>query len=378
MTEFRRKDMPSENISPILYEALKETLGRKEQVVVLYNKRGFASFLQCTTCSKVVECPNCSVSLTFHQKKNRLVCHYCSLTISPPSHCPKCRDPKTTQIETNPDGSPLERESVTEKVGRLIQRGSGTERVVEELAALFPEATIVRMDRDTVGKKDAYREILGSMRSGKADILVGTQMIAKGHDLPGVTLVGIIDADVGLHIPDFRSSERSFQLITQAAGRAGRGSEPGRVFVQTREAKHPTIVATSTGRFKAFARYELEFRKKLNYPPLGRLLRLIISSTDRQEALDAAMLVKEVSGKSIEAILAQNESAADEIRMSILGPAPCPHEKLRGRYRWHLLIKSNSTRAVSQLAGAMNQWKGSVTDFKDFRLAVDVDPVEML
>jgi primosomal protein N' (replication factor Y) len=229
---------------------------------------------------------------------------------------------------------------------------------------LFPDARVLRMDRDTVGHKDAYREILSEIRRGDADILVGTQMIAKGHDLPGVTLVGIIDADIGLHVPDFRSSERAYQLLTQAGGRAGRGEDAGRVFIQTREPKHPTIVAAVTGRFKAFARYEIEFRRKLGYPPIGRLLRLIVSSNSKDEAIEASRVVRKAM------------DVFDEVK--VLGPAPCAYERIRGRYRMHLLIKADSPKVISQIANSMRLWKHGVKGFKDFRLAIDVDPIDML
>lgn len=256
-------------------------------------------------------------------------------------------------------------------------RGGGTEKVVDELHLLFPEAKILRMDRDSVASKDSYRRILGSMRSGKADILVGTQMIAKGHDLPGVTLVGIIDADVGLHLPDFRASERAFQLITQAAGRSGRGEEPGTVLVQTREALHPTMVAIATGRFRAFARYELEYRQSLSYPPFGRLLRFVASSSDREEALRGAEQTKSALELFMQH-MRNSSSANSKLALKILGPAPCPLEKLRGRHRWHILVKSSSAKTISTLALRMRSWKSSLTGFSDFRLAIDVDPMEML
>ncbi len=373
LNRVKRKDMPSENMSPQLYHATRDALAAGEQVVILYNKRGFSSYLQCTSCSEVISCPECSVALTYHKGKSKLLCHYCGITITPPTHCPVCRDPSTTAIERTSDGKPLASESKIEKIGQLVYRGSGTERVIEELADLFPQATIVRMDRDTVGKKDAYREILGSMRSGEADILVGTQMIAKGHDLPGVTLVGIIDADIGLHFPDFRTSERTFQLITQAAGRAGRGALTGRVLVQTREADHPTIVATATGRFKAFARYQIEQRKSLGYPPVGRLVRLIISSSDKREAKDAAHETRAVIETISKAIRKEVDAS-----MSVLGPAPAPHERLRGRYRWHVLVKSPSAASISRLASTLYKWRSTQKQFKDFRLSIDVDPIEML
>jgi len=363
MGAIKKSEKPSENISPQLYAALSETLKAKKQAVILYNRRGFASYLQCETCQDVVECPSCSVPLTFHKKKDKILCHWCGYSSNPPEYCPKCKDPKLTRYEQDDPTAKQLREK--ESFGKLSHRGSGTERVVDEIQNLFPEARIARMDRDTVGHKDAYREILSKMKNGEADVLIGTQMIAKGHDLPGVTLVGIIDADVGLHVPDFRSSERAYQLITQAGGRAGRGDDAGKVFIQTREPQHPTIVAAVTGRFKAFARYEIEYRKTLNYPPVGRLLRLIISSTDKFEAMDAAKSVR----KAIKVF---------EKDVNILGPATCSYERIRGRFRMHILIKAGSPKIISQIASSMRLWKQELKGFKDFRLGIDVDPIDML
>lgn len=391
LSKVKLSEMPTPGISPQLHQAISETLMKQGQVVILYNRRGFSSYLQCESCSEVVLCPNCSVSLTFHRGRSQLVCHYCDYKIHPPTNCRFCRDPRRSRIELDERGEPLESARVTEEVGKLVFRGSGTEQIVDELVSLFPSAKIVRMDRDAVTHKGAYRRILGDMRSGRADILVGTQMIAKGHDLPGVTLVGIVDADIGLHLPDFRASEKAFQLITQAAGRAGRGKEQGRVIVQTREPNHPTIVATVTGRFRAFARYELEHRKQLNYPPWGRLLRVVISSTSREEAFVAAQKTRQVLdilvAKLRTAVVASKtqgnyQQAAPASGASILGPARAPHERLRGRYRWHLLVKSSSAREISQLANSLNAWARSEKSLKgilkDVRLAVDVDPVDML
>jgi len=372
MSKIWRKEMPSENISPQLQQAISETLAKKQQVVILYNRRGFATYLQCESCSETVLCPNCSVTLTYHRGKDRLLCHYCNTSMPLPTYCRFCRDPRTTRLESDAT------KKQTETIGLLAHRGGGTEKVVDELVQLFPEATIVRMDRDTVAQKDAYRRILGDMKSGRADILVGTQMVAKGHDIPGVTLVGIIDADVGLHMPDFRSSEKNFQLITQAAGRAGRGQEPGRVLLQTREPEHPTIVATATGRFKAFARFELDQRKTLSYPPFARLLRLIISCTDKNDAYKSALLTSEYLRSYLTA------HAESFPKVSVLGPAPAPHERLKNRYRWHIFVRTESARVISLLAKELNQWKstaknkGEMKNMKDFRLAVDVDPVDML
>ena len=403
LKSIKRREMISENVTPQLKAALDQTLANKGQAVIMYNRRGFTSYLQCGTCSEVVSCPNCSVALTFHRGRGKLLCHYCGLTMPVIRYCPICRNPQMTRDETAeaekkaagfaasevPDISAIEDAgdhpslpraaaatlTAENDVGLLFHRGAGTEKVVDELAGLYPQARIVRMDRDTVGHKDAYREILGSMKTGDADILVGTQMIAKGHDLPGVTLVGIIDADVGLHLPDFRASEKIYQLITQAAGRAGRGLEAGRVLVQTREASHPTIVATATGRFKAFARYELEYRAALNYPPSGRLLRLIISATRPASAAQIAALAAQTASEFVQHRV---DSAAEPPRVSVLGPAVAPLEKLLSRYRWHILIKSSSARLLSGVAKDLHGWARSIDLPDGGRISIDVDPYDML
>ncbi len=363
LNKIKKKEMPSPNISPQLYQAISDTLLAKQQVIILYNKRGFSSFLQCETCNEVVMCPNCSVSMTYYKNKNELLCHYCNFSVSNPLICKFCLDPKTTKAEG---------EEISEDFGKLVLRGAGTEKVVEELSAFFPEARILRLDRDSTKTVESYSEVLSSMRLGKADILVGTQMIAKGHDLPGVTLVGIIDADLGLHFPDFRSSERTFQLLTQASGRAGRGDEAGKVLIQTKEPNHPTLVATATGRFSAFSRYELDYRKQLFYPPHAKLMRLVISSTDLQEAFN----ISESLSSNIKSFSSSIKQENDFC--SILGPAPAPYQKLKNRYRFHILVKSQSSKTISQIANQLNSWKTSLKKNKNIRLSIDVDPFDML
>lgn len=365
LSKIKRSEMISTNISPQLFEALRQTLEAGEQAILLYNRRGFATFLQCESCQTAMLCPNCSVTLTYHREQDQLLCHYCGLRQPPPKRCPVCCDPRTTAIE----------DEAVEERGILSQRGSGTERVVEELKQLFPDIPLLQMDRDSVCSKESYREILTEMRSGRAKLLVGTQMIAKGHDLPGVTFVGVVDADIGLNTPDFRASERAVQLITQAAGRAGRGELPGTVMIQTRQPNHPAIVAASTGRFMAFARYELEKRQALEYPPWGRLLRIIISSPDSEQAKNGSFKLAKLLDYSIPELL---RTLPGSTKFSTLGPAPAQHEKLRGRYRFHLLIKSNSAKALSALANRIQQLRPEFKSYKDLRIAVDVDPVEML
>lgn len=378
LSKIRRKNMPSESISPRLFQAIEETLSNNEQIVILYNRRGFASYLQCSQCQEAVTCPDCSLTLTYHKNRNLLVCHYCNSSIPPPRYCRFCRNPDTTRKAVDDMGKQLETDTKLEKLGVLIHRGSGTEKIQEELELLFPQAKIVRMDRDTTIRKNAYRDILNQMKTGEADILLGTQMIAKGHDLPGVTLVGVLDADIGLHIPDFRSSEKVFQLLTQAAGRAGRGDNAGLVIIQTREPDHAAILASTQGRFKEFANYELQQRKKLSYPPWGRLMRVIISHPDMHEVTQGVTTLKNFLEHALKAMTKPTPDRQQPVTASLLGPSPCPYEKLRGRYRWHFLIKSNSPKLLSQLAHKVQNWKRHAPELKNFRVTADIDPIDML
>jgi primosomal protein N' (replication factor Y) (superfamily II helicase) len=361
----KKSDFATKSITRTLHEKLEDILNKKEQAILLYNRRGFAHFLQCTSCGETIDCPNCSVTMTVHQKDGKLRCHYCDHSTIAPKFCPQCRNTKTTELES---------EKLLETYGLLQEQGAGTEQVADELKELFPSARILRMDRDTTTTKDSYESILGSMRDGSADILIGTQMIAKGHDLPNVTLVGIIDADTGLHIPDFRSPEKTFQLLTQASGRAGRGTEPGRVVLQTRQPNHPAIVATVTKRFLAFARYEMEKRESLSYPPFGRIMRIVVSDVERQQA----GRVSELLARMLQQKISETANPAEEKnKTKILGPSIPPIDRLRGLYRFHILIKSPSPKILSELASTIRAW-GNQTTKNDTRIVIDIDPVDMM
>ena len=359
MRTYKLKELPTSNISPILYDAIKETLDKKEQIILFFNKRGFASYLQCDTCHRVIECPHCSVTLTYYRYKDSLNCHYCGLNYKAPEKCTHCSDIVVADEEKK-----------EKNLGHLSEKGSGTEKIHEEVGKLFPEASILRMDRDSTTKKDAVENIIDAMHSRSADILIGTQMIAKGHDLPHVTLVGIIDADIGLHFPDFRASERTYQLIVQASGRAGRGNVQGRVILQTREPNHPTILSAVKNKFQAFAKLELDFREGLSYPPHGRLARIVVSSPDNSETIDVSL--------SLVNFLNHIKEISPSHNFSILGPTKAPIERLSGRYRWHLLIKSKSARTLSLLSKEVRNWKGKLKGVKDARIIFDIDPVDML
>ena len=356
-------DMPSKNISPRLHEALREVLEQKQQAFVLYNRRGFAAYLQCERCDTVLKCPNCSVTLTYHRSSHSLLCHYCNLNMVPPEYCSACPAQSSSR-------SPSESESPSPTAGTqrgtLVQRGAGTEKVFDELLALFPSARIDRLDRDAVQDLDAYRRILDRVRQGSTDILVGTQMIAKGHDLPGVTLVGIIDCDVGLHMPDFRAGERVFQLLTQASGRTGRGSQPGQVILQTRVPRHPSLLCTAAKNYSAFAEQELATRRALHYPPFTRILRILVSSTDK----DLPMQVLEQLSEGIRQL-----GQSNNLSIQVLGPCLAPIEKIKTHWRAHLLVKSRSAGALHRVVRAT---QAGLRQNSRYRIVFDIDPQEML
>lgn len=345
-------EMPSKSISPKLLSSLKDVLHNGEQAFVLYNRRGFASYLQCGGCEQVVGCPHCSVTLTYHRNANSLLCHFCGFTTPPPSACSSCgaKDPRASG---NLEAEPL-----------FKQRGAGTERVFEELTELFPTARIAKLDRDAVRSLDDYTAILHKMKSKEIDILVGTQMIAKGHDLPDVTLVGIVDCDVGLHVPDFRAAERAFQLLTQVAGRAGRREKQGYVVLQTRVPNHLSLQMTVAANFLGFAEQELGMRQMLGYPPYQRLLRVIIGAEDKNTA---ACIASNLAQRAAE--------PCDKLEITLLGPAPAPVEKVRNYWRYHILFKAQS---AAKLQNLMLRLKRDVEGEKKARIVFDLDPQDML
>lgn len=341
-------EMASKSISPRFLKALSDALERGEQAFILFNRRGFASYLQCSSCEHVIGCPHCSVTLTYHQNGNSLLCHQCNFSMVPPVVCHGCG--KTASTEND---KPL-----------FALRGSGTERVFEELTSLLPKARVGKLDRDTASTIADYVEILQKVRDKELDILVGTQMIAKGHDLPDVTFVGIVDCDVGLHMPDFRAAEKGFQLLTQVAGRAGRREKQGHVILQTRVPTHPSVRHTTSSDFIGFADSELSIRRNLAYPPFQKLLRVIVSGEDRTVALNHASDI---------ARLAAHYGAKNDV--TVLGPAPAPIEKVRGLWRYHILVKAASGPVLQNV---MRQVKRDSSGHKLVRIAYDLDPHDML
>ena len=326
--------------SAALDAAVAGALERNEQVILLLNRRGFATFVQCPHCGNVPNCPNCAIALTVHQTPPALRCHYCGHEQAVPELCAIC--------------------------GHATQRwrGLGTQQLEHFLGLRYPSARIARMDRDTTTSKWAHHHILERMGRGDVNILLGTQMIAKGLDFPNVTVVGVVDADTGLHFPDFRAGERTFQLVAQVAGRAGRGPKGGRVFVQTRAPGHHAIRAAAEHSVKQFVEAELPLRSPPNppYPPRSGLVRFVIATDDHARTADLA-----------EKVASWLRRAAERLdgALTVLGPAPCPIMRLKGNWRWHVLVKSDEPRVLGRVVRA---WRARAHR----AVTVDRDPVSLL
>ncbi len=366
--------------SPQLKEAITQRLERGEQTILFLNRRGYSTSLQCPLCGFVAECPNCSLSLTYHRPEQKLRCHLCGWFEPVPAVCPKekCKNPA------------------------IRFAGTGTQRVEETLGKLFPQARVKRMDADVMKRKEDYRKVLGDFRVGKIDILIGTQMIAKGLHFPNVTLVGIIYADLALHQPDFRAGERTFQLLTQVSGRAGRGDVEGEVFVQAFTPFHPAIQYARRHDFVGFYEQELEFREQLKYPPVSRVALLTLKGRNEEKVKFSAEHVRKeldklrgsVSGKVGERV-SEKENAELDLGDSppahplthspahspapfrdliIAGPAPAPLLRAETFYRYQLMLR---TRAMSRLSLALAQITTTIALPEDVTLTVDIDPVNL-
>jgi primosomal protein N' (replication factor Y) len=332
-------------ISRELADALSENYARSRQSLIFLNRRGFANFLQCRHCGQILRCAYCSVTLTWHLQRKSLCCHHCNFRRPVIEVCPACGDPALAGV------------------------GSGTEQIEQALHELVPGARIARMDRDSTSKRGSQEALIRRWEKGEIDILLGTQMITKGHDVSGVTLVGALLADMSLNLPDFRAAERTFQLLSQVAGRSGRGDDPGRVVVQTFAPDHYTMRHLLRHDYENFFAAEIEFRRALNYPPFCRLVSLRVDGPKADEVEAKAKIL----AQGLRAQLARDAKRREQIE--ILGPAPAPILKLRSRYRWQLLLKSKQSTMLLELAGHA---RTLLPRSRACRLHIDVDPYNML
>jgi primosomal protein N' (replication factor Y) len=335
-------------LSEELVAAVDARLKRSEQVILLLNRRGYASFVQCRECGEVEQCENCSISLTYHRVKQRIVCHHCRFDAPAPTRCPRCG------------------------ASDLSFRGLGTEQVERVTTETFPGARIARMDVDTTSGKWAHQRILSRVEHGEVDILLGTQMIAKGLDFPRVTLVGVVNADVGIHLPDFRASERTFQLLSQVAGRAGRGTLGGEVLIQTAMPDHYAVRAAVSHDFRGFAERELEERARPLYPPHVRMINVVVSSPVQE----LAAVTADEATAWLRGRLAASARAGRALAVELVGPAPAPIERLHNRWRWHFLLRGESPTDLGRVARALAEEFNAPAG--DVRVAIDRDPVALL
>lgn len=326
-------------LSPALAMAMNMRLERGEQSILFLNRRGFSTSMQCPECGTVCECPNCSLALTYHREPQVLACHVCGHSRKAPRVCPECGDPK------------------------IRHSGVGTQKVEVAVSKLFPDARVARMDADAMSRKNAYRETLGAFKRGEIDILIGTQMIAKGLDFPNVTLVGIVNADLGLHVADFRAGERTFQLLTQVAGRAGRGEVEGEVFIQTFTPFSPSIQFARHGDFPGFAEQELEFRKAFQFPPFLRMVLLTVRST----VLEKAEFCSVTLARTLKKALPGGVLCGDA--------SPAPLAKAKSYFRFQVALRGHSAR---QMARHVRQTLDRLPMPEDVFVAVDVDPVSLM
>jgi primosomal protein N' (replication factor Y) len=336
----RRGEEKKTPLSPILLARAREKIAQGEQVLFFLNRRGYSPYVLCTDCGKSLTCPFCDLALTYHLRGKSSLCHHCGYKTHLPEVCPQCNSYK------------------------LKPYGAGTQRLEEEVAKFFPAAKTARLDRDVAEKKGAQEQILQDWEKGILEVLVGTKMIAKGHDYPGVTLVGVLAADAALNLPDFRAAERTFQILTQVAGRAGRGELPGEVLLQTYNPEHYSLLAAQNHDYPSFYRQELARRQEHGYPPFSRMIRLIFSGPQEKPVADVAHQAQGVFTR-------QKISG-----LKVEGPAPAPYVRLRGKFRWHLLLRHTEAKelhkALTQGLEKLGRPTGNVT------LAVDVDPVVVL
>ena len=321
-------------------QLMRRSLERHEQVMLFLNRRGFSTFFLCPQCGHVLRCSQCDITLTFHRGRDRAMCHYCGVEVPVPKNCPECR------------------------YAPLKAMGMGTERVEQEMRDLFPQARLFRMDSDSMRARGSYEEVVGRLTRGEIDILVGTQMIAKGHDFPGVTLVGVIGADTALHLADFRARERTFQLLAQMAGRTGRGEKGGEVVIQSYTPEDYSIAFAAKHDYVGFARRELVDRRKDGYPPFGRIARVVLEGAKEAKVAERA---KELA----EALRAGTSGGP----VTVLGPVACPVSRIKGQHRQHVVLKAPAEFDLVTVLGPARERLGG---WAGVRVLVDVDPVNML
>ena len=327
-------------LSDALRDAILQTVSRSEQAILFLNRRGHSTVVQCETCREPLRCNQCDITLTWHSDGDRVICHYCGRSRHTPDRCPEC------------SGS------------LFVFKGVGTQRVARELAGLFPGLRVERLDTDSTRKRGTLEHALDRFRDGKADVLLGTQMVAKGLDFPGVTLVGVINADLQLSLPDFRSAERTFQLLTQVAGRSGRGARPGRVIFQTNQAEHYALTTAAAQDYESFYRTELAARLDPLYPPHTRLINLLFDGRSEPNVI--------AETNRVAAHLRQALRSADHV--DFLGPAPQPLSRLKGKHRWHLTLRGPDHKRLQELSTQVLEHE----TIRGVRLTVDVDPVSLL
>lgn len=350
-----RKEFRGEDAAPIFSARLKAALAANHQAgkqsVLFLNRRGYATYVQCRACGEPLSCPHCSVSLTFHRQRGQLRCHYCGYTRRNVRVCPACHEPAL-------DGT-----------------GIGTEQVEAALTHVLPDARIARLDRDTVRRRGSLAKLLRAWRAHEFDVLIGTQLVAKGHDVPGVTLVGVILADVSLNRPDFRAAERTFQLLTQVAGRAGRGHDLGTVIIQTYAPRHYSIRCAARHDYAGFAAQEQRYRKQLGYPPFTRLINVRFEARDGKRVEAAARLFAD----GLDRLLQSDEfSSAGSRRPHVLGPAPAPIERIKGQVRWQLLVKGPHRQRAHDLIEQGRDAFERAKPPRGVRLIIDTDPYSVV
>jgi primosomal protein N' (replication factor Y) len=347
LTESREEFGVRRFLTPTLMHGIKTTLQRNEQVLLFLNRRGFASSLICAACGQPLRCDRCDISLTFHQRQNAYRCHHCGFSRAATATCTNC-------------GS--------DKIKRL---GLGTEKLEQEIQSRFPGARVARMDRDTTRRKGSILRILKSLRNREIDILVGTQMVAKGHDYPHITLVGIVCADLSLSMPDFRAGERTFQLLAQVAGRAGRGKSPGQVILQTYNPGHFSVEAARNQDYKAFFRQEIHYRKALGYPPFSRLIQIRVSGGDADQTAAQAQRI----GQYCRQLCRRHPQYA---QMEILGPIEAPLARIANQYRWQLLLKGARYKLLQAFVHSLLFNEHAPARKRGVSVAIDVDPVFLM